>query len=126
MTCAHAVGGALKKLKGVEKVEVKLNAGLAIVHLKSGNHISLQDMKKVISEHGFMPGDAIVKFTGTVNSENGKTWIEVSDVNEVLNLNETAANSVSSQIGKTLTLQGKVGSPDEKSKTLEITDLRGI
>jgi hypothetical protein len=120
------VGGALKKMKGVEKVEVKLNAGLAIVHLKSGNHISLQDMKKVISDHGFTPGDAIVKFTGTVNSENGKTWIEVRDVNDVLNLDDAAANSVSSQIGKTLTLQGKVIAPDKKSKTLELTELRSI
>ena len=126
MTCAHAVGVALKKLKGVDTVEVKLNAGLAIVHLKSGNRISLQDMKKVISDHGFTPGDAVVKFTGTVNSENGKTWIEVSDVNEVLNLDEAAANSVSSQIGKTVMLQGKVTTPNKKSRSLEVTELRGI
>jgi hypothetical protein len=120
------VGGALKKLKGVDKVEVKLNAGLAIVYLKSGNKVSLQDMKKVILDHGFTPGDALVKFTGTVNSENGKTWIEVSDANEVLNLTEAAATSVSTQVGKTVTLQGKVTSPDKKSKSLEVTELRGI
>ena len=126
MTCAHAVGVALKKLKGVDTVEVKLNAGLAIVHLKSGNRISLQDMKKVISDHGFTPGDAIVKFTGTVNSENGKTWIEVSDVNEVLNLNSKVANDITTQIGKTLTLQGKVAAPDKKSETLELTELRNL
>jgi copper chaperone CopZ len=120
------VGGALKKLKGVDKVEVKLNAGLAIVHLKSGNHVSLQDMKKVISDHGFTPGDAVVKFTGTVRSENGKTWIAVSDTDEVLNLNDAAASSVSSQVGKTVTLEGKVTTPDKKSKSFEVTDLRGI
>ena len=95
------MGVALKKLKGVDTVEVKLNAGLAIVRLKSGNHISLQDVRKVISDHGFAPGEANVKFTGTVNSENGKTWIEVSSVNEVLNLNEAAANYVATEIGKT-------------------------
>jgi copper chaperone CopZ len=126
VTCAHAVGGALKKLKGVDKVEVKLNAGLAIVHLKSGNHVSLQDMKKVIEDHGFTPGDAIVKFTGTVNSENGKTWIAVNDTDEVLNLNDAAASSVSSQVGKTVTLQGKVTSPDKKSRSLEVIELQGI
>ena len=120
------MGGALKKMKGVDKVEVKLNAGLAIVHLKSGNHVSLQEMKKVISDHGFTPGDAIVKFTGTVNSENGKTWVDVSEVNEVLHLNEAAANTVATQIGKTLTLEGKVTAPDKKSKDLELTELRGI
>jgi len=113
-------------LKGVDTVEVKLNAGVAIVHLKSGNHISLQEMKKVIEDHGFAPGDAIVKFTGTVNSENGKTWIAVSNTKEVLNLNDAAANSVSSQVGQTLTLEGKVTSPDKKSRSLEVTELHGI
>jgi copper chaperone CopZ len=126
MTCAHAVGVALKKLKGVDTVEVKLNDGLAIVRMKSGNHISLQDVQKVISDHGFAPGQAIVKFTGTVNSENGKTWVDVSDVDEVLHLTEAAANSVSTQIGKTLTMEGKVAAPDKKSKTLELTELRSI
>ncbi len=120
------MGVALKKLKGVDSVEVKLNSGLAIVHLKSGNRISLQDMTKVIVDHGFSPGGAIVKFAGTINSENGKTWVEVSDVGEVLNLNADAANSVTTQSGKTLSLEGKVAAPDKKSKTLELTELRNL
>jgi hypothetical protein len=81
-------------------------------------------MRKVITDHGFAPGDANVKFTGTINSENGKTWVEVNDVGEVLTLNEAAANNVTSQIGKRLTLEGKVTSPDKKSKTLELSELR--
>jgi copper chaperone CopZ len=120
------VGVALKKLKGVDSVEVKLNTGLAIVRLKSGNRVSLQNIRKIIEEHGFDPGPAIVKFTGTVNSENGKTVVEVSNVEEVLNLNEAAASSVASQIGKTLTLEGKIATADKKSKTLELTELRSI
>ncbi len=120
------MGVALKKLKGVDTVEVKLNSGLAIVRLKSGNHIALHDMRKVIEDHGFAPGDAIVKFTGTINSENGKTWIEVTDAGEVLALNEAVANSVTSQISKTLTMEGKVTAPDKKSKTLELTELRNL
>lgn len=126
MTCAHAVGVALKKLKGVDTVEVKLNAGLAIVRWKSGNRISLNDVRKVISDHGFGAGNAIVKFTGTINSENGKTWVEVGDVGEVLQLNESAANSISNQIGKSLAFEGKVTAPDKKSKSLELTEVRSL
>ena len=120
------MGVALKKLKGVDTVEVKLNSGLAIVRLKSGNHISLRDMRKVIEDHGFAPGDAIVKFTGTINSENGKTWVDVSEVGEVLKLNANAANNLATQIGKTLPLEGKVTAPDKKSKTLELIELRNL
>jgi copper chaperone CopZ len=120
------VGVALKKLKGVETVEVKLNSGLAIVHLKSGNHISLQEMRKVIDDRGFTPGGATVKFTGKINSENGRTWVEISDVGEVLNLNEVIASGITTQTGKTLTFEGKVAAPDKKSKTLELTELRNL
>ncbi len=120
------MGVALKKLKGVDTVEVKLNSGLAIVRLKSGNHVSVHDMRKVIEDHGFAPGDAIIKFTGTINSKNGKNWIEVTDVGEVLNLNANVANNVTTQIGKTVALEGKVTAPDKKSKTLELTELRTL
>ena len=36
MTCAHLVDVALKKVAGVESVEVSLNKGLATVKLKPG------------------------------------------------------------------------------------------
>ena len=36
MTCAHVVDVALKKVAGVESVEVSLNKGLATVKLKPG------------------------------------------------------------------------------------------
>jgi copper chaperone CopZ len=120
------VGVALKKFKGVETVEVKLNSGLAIVHLKAGNRILLQEMRKVIEDHGFTAGGAVVKFTGTINSENGKTWVEVSDVGEVLNLNQVTANDLTTQAGKTLMFEGKVASPEKKSKNLELTELRNL
>lgn len=83
-------------------------------------------MRKVILDHGFSPGDAIVKFNGKINSQNGKTWVEVNDVGEELNLSAAAANSVTTQTGKTLTFEGKVTAPDKKSKTLELTELRNL
>ena len=36
MTCAHVVDVALRKVAGVESVEVSLNKGLATVKLKPG------------------------------------------------------------------------------------------
>ena len=110
------MGVAVKKLKGVERVEVKLNSGLAIVHLKSGNRIQMQDLKKAVESRGFSTGGAIIKFTGTINSENNKTWVEVSGIEEVLQLNEVIANSIRIENGKALSLKGKIQPPDKHSK----------
>ena len=44
MTCAFAVRGALKKLSGVESVDVSLNKGLASVKLKSGNTLRPEEL----------------------------------------------------------------------------------
>jgi hypothetical protein len=110
------VGVALKKLNGVETVQVKLNSGLAMVHLKSGNRIQLQDLRKAVESHGFSTGGAIIKFTGKINSENNKTWVEVSGIDEILYLNEVTANSIRIENGKALMLKGKIEAPNKDSK----------
>ena len=39
MTCAHVVNVALKKVAGVESVDVSLNKGLAAIKLKPGKRV---------------------------------------------------------------------------------------
>ena len=120
------MGVALKKLKGVETVQVKLNSGLAIVHLKSGNRILLQDLRKAVEGRGFSTGAAIVKFTGTINSEDNKTWVEVSGIEEVLYLNAGTANSIKIENGKALMLQGKIEAPRKNSEDSLLTELHTL
>ena len=48
MTCAHVVNVALKKVHGVESVEVSLNKGLATVKLKPGNAVAVPQLTQRI------------------------------------------------------------------------------
>ena len=55
MTCAHIVNVALKKLSGVESVEVSLNKALATVKLKPGNTISVPQLWRLLRDKGYTP-----------------------------------------------------------------------
>ena len=57
MTCAHIVNVALKKLSGVESVEVSLNKALATIKLKPGNTISVPQLWRLLRDKGYTPGN---------------------------------------------------------------------
>jgi hypothetical protein len=48
MTCAHVVDVALKRVAGVDSVEVSLNKGLATVKLKPSNTVSVPQLWELI------------------------------------------------------------------------------
>ena len=64
MTCAHVVDVALKKVAGVETVEVSLNKGLATVKLKPGNTVSIPQLWELIHKNGYTPKATIVFLCG--------------------------------------------------------------
>ena len=64
MTCAHVVDVALKKVPGVESVEVSLNKGLATVKLKPGNTVSVPQFWQLIHEKGYTPKATAVLVRG--------------------------------------------------------------
>ena len=51
--CAHNVKKRLKKLDGVEKVEVDQDKGLATLHVKSGTTLTDSQLKAEIAEAGY-------------------------------------------------------------------------
>jgi len=55
MTCAHVVNVGLKKMSGVETVDVSLNKGLATVKLKPGNTASVPQFWQLLHEKGYTP-----------------------------------------------------------------------
>jgi copper chaperone CopZ len=84
MTCAHVVNVALKKVAGVESVDVSLNKGLAIVKLKPGNTVSVSQLWQLIHEKGYTPKTTAVSVRGELMSVSGKPQLKVSGTNEVL------------------------------------------
>jgi len=64
MTCAFAVRGGIRKVPGVESVEVSLNKGTATVKLKPGNTVKPSDLWETVRNNGFTPKETLVVVRG--------------------------------------------------------------
>ena len=111
MTCAHVVDVALKKVAGVESVEVSLNKGLATVKLKPGNTVSVRQLWELIHKNGYTPKTTAVLVRGEVANVNGTLQLKVSRTKDTLPLaadakNTAAFGDASKKIGQTVMLQG--------------------
>jgi copper chaperone CopZ len=111
MTCAHVVDVALKKVAGVESVEVSLNKGLATVKLKPGNTVSVPQLWELIHKNGYTPKATTVSVRGELANVNGILRLQVTGTKDTLPLaadpkNATLYGEASRQIGKTVIVQG--------------------
>jgi copper chaperone CopZ len=111
MTCAHVVDVALKKVTGVESVEVSLNKGLATVKLKPGNTVSVPQLWELIHKNGYTPKATAVSVRGDLANANGLLQLKVSGTKETLALaadpkNPAAYSDALKKLGQTVTIQG--------------------
>ena len=111
MTCAHVVNVALKKVSGVESVEVSLNKGLAAVKLKPGNTVSVPQLWEIIHQNGYTPKTTSVSVRGDLMEVRGSPQLKVSGTDQALALtvdpkNTEVQNEVHRKLGQTVVLQG--------------------
>jgi copper chaperone CopZ len=111
MTCAHVVDVALKKVAGVESVEVSLNKGLATVKLKPGNTVSVPQLWELIHKSGYTPKATAVLVRGELANVNGALQLKVSGTKDTLALaadpkNAAAFGDASKKVGQTVVVQG--------------------
>lgn len=111
MTCAHVVNVALKKVPGVEAVEVSLNKGLATVKLKPGNIVAVPQLWQLLHEKGYTPKATAVSVRGELANVQGRLQLTVSGTKTILALvadpkNSAAYIEASKKLGQTITLQG--------------------
>ena len=111
MTCAHVVDVALKKVAGVESVEVSLNKGLAVVKLKPGNTVSVAQLWELIHKNGYTPKTTSISVRGELASLNGNLQLKVSGTQDTLPLstdqkNSSAYGEASKRLGQTVVIQG--------------------
>lgn len=111
MTCAHVVNVALKKVAGVESVDVSLNKGLATVKLKPGNSVSVPQLWQLIHEKGYTPKATTVSARGDLSNMQGRLQLKVSGTNETLALvsdskNASVYGEAQKKVGQTVIIQG--------------------
>jgi copper chaperone CopZ len=111
MTCAHIVDVALKKVPGVETVDVSLNKGLATVKLSPGNKVSVPQFWRSLHEKGYTPKATAVSVRGEPAGGQGRLQLKVTGTTEVLNLvpdpkNPDAYNDSAKKVGHFIVIQG--------------------
>jgi copper chaperone CopZ len=111
MTCAHVVNVALKKVPGVETVDVSLNKGLAAVKLKPGNTVSVPQLWQLLHEKGYTPKVTTVSARGELASVQGRLQLKVAGTKDVLALvadpkNSGAYSYAGTRIGQVVFIQG--------------------
>jgi|GraSoiStandDraft_50_1057286.scaffolds.fasta_scaffold54984_5 copper chaperone CopZ len=131
MTCAHVVNVALKKVAGVESVDVSLNKGLATVKLKSGNTVSVQQLWELIHDKGYTPKTTTVSARGELASPQGRLQLNVSGTKNILPLvpdakNERAYSEAEMKVGQKVIVEGvMIPAKDLKASVpLQISRLR--
>jgi copper chaperone CopZ len=87
--CAHAVRVAIRKLEGVESVEVSLERATADIRFRPANRITLAQLRQIIRNNGFSAREAIVTAVGTLVERNGKPALSIDGTSTVFLLTTT-------------------------------------
>ncbi len=122
MTCAHIVDVALKRVPGVEAVDVSLNKGLATVKLKPGNTVSVPQFWELLHQKGYTPKATTVSVRGELAGGPDRLQLRVSGTKDVLSLVADAKNAgayrdAAGRVGQSVVVQG-VMTPGRDLKAL--------
>jgi copper chaperone CopZ len=126
------VSVSIKKIEGVESVDVSLNQGLAVVRLKAGNTVSLEQVRKSVEDNGFTPKGARITALGQVLLANGKPQFNLAGCNQTFDLMidskaEKLREDVQKHAGKTVLIEGLISDarPSKPSTQRERSNLAG-
>ncbi|MGH9772443.1 MAG: heavy-metal-associated domain-containing protein [Candidatus Acidiferrales bacterium] len=74
---------SIKKIPGVESVNVSLKQGLVSIALNPGNAVRIEQIRKAILDDAFKPKDAHAVVAGELVSQKGKFYFRVAGTNEL-------------------------------------------
>jgi copper chaperone CopZ len=106
MTCAHVVNVALKKVRGVETVEVGLNRNRADVKLKAGNTVTVRQLWKLLHDKGYTAKTTVIVARG----EMGGGQFRTAGTGETFPL---SGDSAAAGSGQTVTIRGSLEPPKD-------------
>ena len=74
---------AVRKVEGVESVDVSLERASAAITLRPGNRITLPQLRQIIKNNGFSAKEAAVTVVGTLTERGGKPALSVTGTDVV-------------------------------------------
>ena len=82
----------MRKVDGVESVDVSLERAAAAINLRPGNRITLAQLRQIIKNNGFSAKEATVTVVGTLTERGGKPAVTVTGTDIVWLIAPRAAN----------------------------------
>jgi len=122
------VSVAIKKIPGVQSVNVSLNQGLVSIKLAPGNTVKLEQVRKAILNDAFTPKDAKVAAVGELISQGGKLLFKIGGTNETFPVASTPHQSWQNNVRHDLTVNGLISGPASGAAggMLQITSISGL
>ena len=122
---------AVKKIDGVQSVDVSLNKGLVTIDLAPGNRLTMTQLRRVITSNGFSPKEAMVVVEGVLDIRSGAPTLRVDGTDETFVL-VAEPNGLSSEDVKRLTtdrahlkVTGRID-PSKGTEQLAVTAIKSV
>ncbi len=117
---------SIKKIAGVESVDVSLKQGLTSIRLKPGNTVTLAQVRKAIKADAFTPQEARITAVGVLNSAaNGAAIFKVAGTGETFPVVRTPHAAWEKELGRTVVVSGLISASGNRTEpgTLQITEI---
>lgn len=116
---------SIKKIAGVESVNVSLKQGLTSIRLKPGNTVTLEQVRKAIQADAFTPQQARITAVGKLSSMKGATIFKVAGTGEAFPLAPALHTAWERMLGRTLVVSGLIAAPANRTESgaLQITEV---
>jgi copper chaperone CopZ len=114
----------IKKLDGVESVDVSLEQGTAEVKLRDGNKVTIEQVRDVIRKSGYTPKQAQVTAAGRVVQQGGVLGLLVTGPDVVYRL-DGDTSKIRGMVGQSVVVSGEV--PETAGKNApRVLVVRGV
>jgi copper chaperone CopZ len=126
-SCASSLGSALKRVRGVESVEAKLEDGVVRIRLTPGNTVRIDRIRDAIKGVGFTPKEARVTVKGRPAKVEGKWLFQVEGFDQSYPLGGgKQMDEIRRSDGRTLMIEGMLAAQSDPRvpPALEVTAIR--
>ena len=116
----------LRRLEGVESVEVSLNEGRATIRLAERNAVALGQVRRLVEQSGFSPREARVTARGEVLVREGQAHLRVPGAEETYFVaGGQAAEELTRHAGRSVVVEGVIARPEgDAPPAIEIVSVR--
>lgn len=88
--CAYGLEKKLKRIEGVEKVEINVKGGTTALRTKPGRTLDLDEVAKAVREGGFTPRTLTVTVTGEIREWNSRPVIQLTGTDDRFLIDQNA------------------------------------